>query len=219
MKKAIGIDLGTYNSSAAFATEREVIIVESRYGKTVYGKNFPSFVLFDHNGKMQMVGKTAKAQGLRDPKLLVWGVKRLVGLSFDQARSQGEFRRFKYDVEKGPGGSILIRVGEERYTPSHILELILREIKQDAENTKVNPMIGSGVERAVISVPAYFDATRVAPILNAGKNAGFTEVETIAEPTAAAMSYDVEIKKKARILTFDLGAGTLDVTVDRKSVV
>lgn len=218
MNEAIGIDLGTYNSAAAFAMGRDnVIMIRSKYGRTIYGsgKNFPSFVLFDYNGRKQMVGLLAKSNR-RDPKILVWGVKRLVGLSYDEAKRRGELNRFQYDIEKGPGGGILIRVGEERFTPSHILEFILHEIKEDAENNKVNPGIGRQIENAVISVPAYFDATRTGLIKEAAENVGFREVETIAEPTAAAIQYaahGLDIKEKSYILAFDIGAGTLDITV------
>ena len=88
--------------------------------------------------------------------MVIWGVKRLVGLSYDVALKNGELDRFQYDIEKGPGDSILIKVGQERFTVSHILELILREIKRDAEDSCVNPILGGQFNKAVISVPAYF---------------------------------------------------------------
>jgi molecular chaperone DnaK (HSP70) len=190
-----------------------VVMVESRYGKTLYGKNFPSFVLFDHNGRKQSVGQRAKAELGINPRLVVWGVKRLVGLPWRTAMERGELRRFGYEIEEGPGGSILVKVGEERFTPSHVLEFILREIKEDAENPMVNPLLGSPVEKAVVSIPAYFTATRTAPIVEAARRAGFEEVDTIAEPTAAAIRYCLKIDREARLLAFDIGAGTLDVTV------
>lgn len=218
MNEAIGIDLGTYNSAAAFAMGRDnVVMIKSKYGRTIYGsgKNFPSFVLFDYNGRKQTVGLLARANR-RDPKILIWGVKRLVGLSYDEAERRGELDRFHYDIEKGPGGGILIKVGEERFTPSHILEFILSEIKEDAENSKVNPNLGRAIENAVISVPAYFDATRTGLIKEAAENVGFKKVDTIAEPTAAAIQYaahGLDIKEQSYILAFDIGAGTLDITV------
>jgi len=214
MEYTLGIDLGTFNSAAAVALGRDnVVMVESRQGQTPYGKQFPSFVLFDHNGQKQAVGKRAKWEMSSTPKLVVWGVKRLVGLSYEEAEKRGEFKRFAYAVEPGPGGSILVRVGNERFTPSHVLECILREIREDAANPVANPLLGTFTSRAVVSVPAYFRATRTDPILEAARRAGFTEVDTIAEPTAAAIRYGLEIKKEACLLAFDLGAGTLDVTV------
>ncbi len=211
--KAIGIDLGTYNSAASFLSGGEPIMVRSKYGRAAYSKSFPSFVLFDYTGKKQIVGKLAKEQGFLDPKLLVWGVKRLVGLSYETAEKKGEFKRFEYETERGPGGSILIKVGDERYSPSHILEYIIREIKEDAENARINPLIGPGIKEAIVSVPAYFDATRVGPIIEAAKSAGFAQVSTIPEPTAAAIRYGWDLGKRSKILTFDIGAGTLDVTL------
>ncbi len=214
MTRAIGIDLGTYNSAASVALGRtRVAMIESKYGKTLYGKNFPSFVLFDKYGRKQLVGQRAKEEIPINPELVVWGVKRLVGLPYKTALDAGEFKRFQYGIEEGPGGGILIRVGEERYSPSHILEFILREIKEDAENPKVNPLLGGGVDRAIISIPAYYKAIRTAPIIEAARNAGFENVDTIAEPTAAAVNYSLDVEKEANIIAFDIGAGTLDVTV------
>lgn len=214
MGKSIGIDLGTYNSAAAVALGRNrIVMIESRHGKTLYGKNFPSFVLFDRTGSKQVVGQRAKQEMSLNPDLVVWGVKRLVGLSYAQAQAMGELDRFQYGIEEGPGGSILIRVGQERYTPSHILELILREIKADAESSTVNPVVGGVVDGAVISIPAYYKAVRTGPIVEAAMRAGFEEVDTIAEPTAAAIQYCLDVKDEAHLLAFDIGAGTLDVTV------
>jgi molecular chaperone DnaK (HSP70) len=214
MKLKLGIDLGTYNSSAAVALQRDhVVMVTSKEGKSPDGKNFPSFVQFASNGSRVSVGVRAKRSLALDPRLVVWGVKRLVGLSFQAAQDRGETKRFQYDIERGPGDSILIRVGNERFTPSHILEAILREIKEDAENQDLNPLLGTQFDEAVISIPAYYKAIRTAPILDAARQAGFKEVDTIAEPTAAALKYGLQIDREAVILTFDLGAGTLDVTV------
>ena len=214
MAKAIGIDLGTYNSAASVALGRtRVAMIESKYGKTLYGKSFPSFVMFDKFGRVQVVGQRAKEEARLNPDLVVWGVKRLVGLSYRAAYEMGEFRRFQYRIEEGPSGDILICVGEERFSPSHILEIILREIKEDAENPKVNPLIGGAVDRAIISIPAYYKAIRTAPIVEAAIRAGFAEVDTIAEPTAAAVTYSVDVPDEANILAFDMGAGTLDVTI------
>ena len=214
MCRTIGIDLGTYNSAAAASLARgKVAMVESRYGKTLYGKNFPSFVLFDRNGRIQATGQRAKAELGLNPDLVVWGIKRLVGLSYAAAKERGELKRFQYGIEEGPGHGILIKIGEERFTPSHILEFILRDIREDAENAKVNPLLGGPIERAVISIPAYFTAIRTAPIVEAARHAGFAEVDTIAEPTAAAIQSSLDIDEEANLLAFDIGAGTLDVTV------
>lgn len=213
MRHRLGIDLGTCNSSAAVASGTDTLIVRSKEGQTPNGKFFPSFVQFDSNGSKVCVGLKAKYTQKFSPELVVWGVKRLVGLSYQKAVDSGETKRFGYDIERGPGDGILIRVGSERFTPSHILEYILREIKEDAENERLNPLFGGSFEEAVISVPAYYPAIRVGPIIEAATQAGFKAVETIAEPTAAAALYGLKIDREAVILAFDLGAGTLDVTV------
>jgi molecular chaperone DnaK len=144
---------------------------------------------------------------------VIWGAKRLVGLSYDAAVERGAISRFSSPIERGSGDSILIRVGTERYSPSHPLEAILREIKTAAEDPRKNPGLGGTFDRAVISVPAYFIPHRTGPILEAARQAGFSEVDTIAEPTAAAIRYGLGIEREAVVLVFDLGGGTLDITV------
>jgi molecular chaperone DnaK len=225
MSLSIGIDLGTSNSSAAVALGRDkVITMRSGHGSTTplkrvsalplsSAKQFPSYVLYDRNGIRKSVGQEAREALPLNPESVIWGVKRFVGLSYPSAVRRGELDRFKYVIEKGPGDSILMRVGEERYTSTQILEEILRQIKAQAENQNVNPLPGGVFNRAVISVPAYFKAIRTAPIIDAAVRAGFEEVDTIAEPTAAAISYGLNIDEEAVILAYDLGAGTLDVSL------
>lgn len=217
MSIAIGIDVGTYNSAAAHAAGRDrIVMVRSRYGTTGGGKNFPSFVLFYPSGAKCMVGRLARTQGLEgDPALLVWGVKRLVGLSYEEAWKGGELQRFHYRIEEGKDSGILIRVGSRRYTPSDMMEFIFREIKEDAEDPGINGHIGRPIRKAAVSVPAYFSEARKDLILEAARRAGFSEVMKIAEPQAAAESYGVEIDQEAKVLVFDIGAGTLDVAVVR----
>src|SRR5437660_241453 len=109
MRHKLGIDLGTYNSSAAVAIDRDTVMVSSKGGRTPHGKNFPSFVQFDCNGTKLCVGGRAKNARALTPKLVVWGAKRLVGISYQSAVDGGETKRFKYDIERGPGDGILIR--------------------------------------------------------------------------------------------------------------
>ena len=214
-KKSIGIDLGTFNSAGAYALNRDrIVMVKSHDRESIYGKNFPSFVLFDENGKKVSVGVKAFQEICVNPELVVWGVKRLIGLSYEKARTSKELLRFQYKLEKSPDGSIQIVVGKKKYTPIDILAFILKEIKDNAENPALNPLIaGETIESVVVSVPAYFDVTRVAPIIEAANRVGFKEVSTISEPTAAAQQYGIQINSEAFVLTFDMGAGTLDVTV------
>ncbi len=212
---AIGIDLGTANSAAAVAlSDENPIMVSSRYGNTRYGKTFPSYVLFDVEGTTQRVGQRAKEELSINPKLVVWGTKRLVGLTFKEACKRNELDRFQYDMSEAPDGSILIATGNKRQSPAGVLEIVLREIRTNAENPVVNETVATRFRRAVIGVPAYFMAIRAGHIIEAGHNAGFEEVDTIAESTAAALRYSVVMPRQdAKLLVFDMGAGTLDVTL------
>lgn len=213
-ERTIGIDLGTFNSAAAFARDSTPAMIESRYGKTLYGKQFPSFVSFGADGNVKYVGQKAKEDWAINPKHVIWGVKRLVGLSYAAACKSGDVRRFQYDIIEGPDRGILINVAGRTLTPTEVLTFILREVKEDAENRALNLFTGGGlISRAVISVPAYFKDTRVQPIQRAAADAGFTDFGTIAEPTAAAVKYGLQLQKESVILAYDMGAGTLDVTV------
>jgi len=213
MTRALGIDLGTCNSSAAVAFDaKTILMVKNKEGRSgPQGKQFPSYVKYSPTGTVLAVGERAR-NAMRSGDV-IWGAKRLVGLSYDAAVEDGKKRGFPLPIERGPGDSVLIRVGSERFSPSHVLEAILREIKEVAENPRLNRDLGGPFERAVISVPAYFKAIRIAPIIEAARQAGFAEVDTIAEPTAAAIRYGLGIEREATVLVFDLGGGTLDVTV------
>ena len=211
---AIGVDLGTYNSSAAVALNRDrIIMVRSKEGPTPFGKDFPSFVMFDDAGEPCAVGQNARALLHLKPRQVVWGVKRLVGLSYDTAKERGELDRFRYNIVRGPQDGILIEVGGKHYTPEQVLGLILREIRRASEDSSLNPLLGGPCGKAVVSVPAYFRAFRTGPVVEAAREAGFSEVETIAEPAAAALRYGTRLENECTILAFDLGAGTLDVTI------
>ncbi len=111
MRDTIGIDLGSVNSSAAVALgPDDVLAVASRFGATPYGKTFPSFVLFDTDGNVQRVGQRAKEEMAINPKLVVWGAKRLVGLTYSEAKRRGELRRFQFDILEGHDGEIALKI-------------------------------------------------------------------------------------------------------------
>ncbi len=212
---ALGLDIGTANSSAAVAlSKEEQILVASRYGETPHGKTFPSYALFDLDGELQRVGQGAKRELSLNPGLVVWGVKRLIGLTYQEALRRGELKRFQYDIRETADGGIGILVGTALKTPAEVLSVILRDIKENAENQSVNPKISTPFSRAVIGVPAYFTGIRIAHIVGVAREAGFTEVDTIAEPTAAALRYCLGLPRRdTKILVFDMGAGTLDTTI------
>jgi molecular chaperone DnaK (HSP70) len=215
MKQTIGVDIGSYNSLAAVAFSKDQVIqIQSKNGRSFCEKNHPSFVQFDKTGKMVYVGGPAKNNAGINPELVVWGAKRLVGISYDEAREKGELDRFKYPISKDENGNILIPIGERTYRPKDILQFILEEIKSDAENPDINPMTGgASIDKIIITVPAYYKAFRTQPIVDAAKAAGFKDVNTLAEPTAAAIRYGVNIQKESMLLAFDIGAGTLDVSL------
>jgi len=226
----IGIDLGTWNSADAFSAEKgQLTPISSRDGETLYGKTFPSFVFFDANGEVCSIGEHAKNEWALNPGLVVWGVKRFVGMPYDEAfKAEDGFSLFGYRdrIERTDSGRIAIRFGSKVYTPTDVLAITLRRIKEDSENVQLNPMLNGKVDGAVITVPAYFDPTRVGPVLHAAELAGFGKAEVnvtqIAEPTAAMLSYVSANRnqlprggKGLHILTFDIGAGTTDVTLNR----
>jgi molecular chaperone DnaK len=211
---ALGIDLGTYNSAAAYAiSKKNIIMVNSLEGKTTYEKNFPSFVFFPHDDSPVLSGRAAKENLTDYPDRVIWGVKRLIGISYEKAKKDRELLRFQYPIRKGPGDTIVFDLGDRVITPTDILEYIVKKIKSDAENKKINPLVGSPLTSATVSVPAYYDATRINAILESVDRAGFKNLSTISEPTAAAHQYGLDIKDESFILTFDMGAGTLDVTI------
>lgn len=219
----LGIDLGTYNSAAAYLLpdQDEIVQVVSRSGANPSGKQFSSFVKFDGNGEVEFVGEPARNALHNNPDTVVWGAKRLVGRTYAEAQEKRELRKFAYLIESGPDGTIVMPQGPKVYTPEDILRIILERIKEDAENPRLNPLLagmlaGRPIDDAVITVPAYYDAFRYGGyIKSAAKDAGFRKVTTIPEPVAAATRYGLKLDGSERMLAIDLGAGTLDVTVLR----
>jgi len=183
MSKIVGIDLGTSNSAASVLQAGRPIMVPSAEGASLYGKAFPSVVAFTKNGEM-LVGEPARRQAVSNPEGTVMGAKRKMGTSF------------KYKVH-----------GKE-YTPQQISAFILQKIKKDAEE-----FLGEKIEKAVITVPAYFDDNQRQATKDAGKIAGLDVVRIVNEPTAASLAYGLDKIKEMKILVFDLGGGTLDVTI------
>ncbi|MEM4260169.1 MAG: molecular chaperone DnaK [Candidatus Woesearchaeota archaeon] len=184
MAKIIGIDLGTSNSAAAFLEGGKPRIIPSAEGTTVAGKAFPSVVAFTKDGQM-LVGEPARRQAISNPEGTVIAVKRKMGTNH------------KY------------RIYGKEYTPQQISAYLLQKIKKDAE-----AFIGEKIEKAVITVPAYFDDNQRQATKDAGAIAGLEVIRIINEPTAASLAYGLDKgAKEQKILVFDLGGGTLDVTV------
>ncbi len=184
MSKIIGIDLGTSNSAAAVLEGGKPKIIPSAEGASLYGKAFPSAVAFTKD-KQILIGEPAKRQAVSNPEGTITGAKRKMGTIF------------KYKTQ-----------GKE-YTPQQISAFILQKIKKDAES-----FLGDKVEKAVITVPAYFDDNQRQATKDAGKIAGLDVIRIVNEPTAASLAYGLDKKEKdQKILVFDFGGGTLDVTV------
>jgi molecular chaperone DnaK len=183
MSKIIGIDLGTSNSAAAVLEGGKPRIIPSAEGATMYGKAFPSFVAFTKEGEL-LVGEPARRQAVSNPERTIMAAKRKMGTDY------------KY------------KINDKEYTPQQISAFILQKIKKDAE-----AFLGETVEKAVITVPAYFDDNQRQATKDAGTIAGLEVVRIINEPTAAALSYGLDKSHAHKVMVFDLGGGTLDVTI------
>ncbi len=184
MPKIIGIDLGTSNSAASVMEAGSPVIIPSAEGQTMAGKAFPSYVAFTKDGQL-LVGEPARRQAVTNPE----------GTAFEFKRKMGT--NFKYNL------------GGKEYTPEQLSAFLLQKIKKDAE-----AYLGQPVTKAVITVPAYFDDSQRQATKNAGEIAGLEVVRVINEPTAAAFAYGLDKSgKDQKILVFDLGGGTLDVTI------
>ncbi len=183
-EKIIGIDLGTSNSAASALQAGKPTIIPSAEGTTAYGKAFPSVVAFTKDGQV-LVGEPARRQAVSNPQGTVLAAKRKMGTSF------------KYKIH-----------GKE-YTPQQISAFILQKIKKDAEE-----FLGEPISKAVITVPAYFDDNQRQATKDAGTIAGLEVVRLVNEPTAASMAFGLDKSdKELKVLVFDLGGGTLDVTI------
>ncbi|OIO61538.1 molecular chaperone DnaK [Candidatus Woesearchaeota archaeon CG_4_10_14_0_2_um_filter_33_10] len=183
-EKIIGIDLGTSNSAAAFLQAGKPVIIPNSEGTTAYGKAFPSIVAFTDEGQM-LVGEPARRQAISNPERTITAVKRKMGTNY------------KYKIN-----------GRE-YTPQQISAFILQKIKKDAEE-----FIGEPISKAVITCPAYFDDNQRQATKDAGTIAGLDVVRIVNEPTAASLAYGLDkTDKEIKILVFDFGGGTLDVTI------
>ena len=183
-EKIIGIDLGTSNSAASVLQAGKPTIIPSAEGTTQYGKAFPSVVAFTKDGQV-LVGEPARRQAISNPGRTITAAKRKMGTDF------------KYNIN-----------GKE-YTPQQISSFLLQKIKKDAEE-----FIGEKITKAVITVPAYFDDDQRQATKDAGTIAGLEVVRLVNEPTSASMAYGIDKSNEDhKIMVFDLGGGTLDVTI------
>ncbi len=203
MGKIIGIDLGTTNSVVAVMQGGDAVVINTAEGARLC----PSVVAFNKNGE-RLVGQTAKRQAIINPENTVSSIKRFMGRHFDEVES--ERKMVPYEVIAGPKKDALVRipVTNRDYSPQEISAMILAKLKADAE-----AYLGEKVTQAVITVPAYFNDSQRQATKDAGKIAGLEVMRIINEPTASALAYGLDKKKNEKILVFDLGGGTFDVSV------
>ncbi len=213
----LGIDLGTINSAAYFCDGKgKPKTILAKDGVSICGKNFPSYVEFDQSGKNLCVGNLAYTHYCNGTtNRVVWGSKRLIGISFKEAKK--ELRHLDYPIEeRKEDGTVIIPVGSDVYTPGDIAGMILDKIKNDALDPEINN-IGK-VSGVVVSHPAYFESSRREATLHAVRRVfkdvlPETAIELVSEPVAAALSYGLELPpgKSVVVCVIDLGAGTLDI--------
>ena len=202
MSKIIGIDLGTTNSAMAVLEGGEPTIIVNAEGD----RTTPSVVGFRKDGE-RVVGKAAKNQAVTNPENTIASIKRFIGRNYDETAS--ERKTVAYKVTKGKDGRNMVDIDGHEYTPEEISAMVLQKLKADAEK-----YLGEDVKEAVITVPAYFNDAQRQATKDAGKIAGLEVKRIINEPTAAALAYGLDKKgKDEKILVFDLGGGTFDVSI------
>jgi molecular chaperone DnaK len=202
MGKIIGVDLGTTNSCVAVMENGEPVVITNSEGK----RTTPSIVGFANGGERK-IGDPAKRQSVTNPDKTVYSIKRFMGASFDETKT--ETKRVPYKVIKGDGNTPRVQIDERRYSPQEISAMILQKMKQTAED-----YLGQEVTEAVITVPAYFNDSQRQATKEAGEIAGLKVRRIINEPTAAALAYGLDKQAKdMKIVVFDCGGGTHDVSV------
>src|SRR5437764_6155141 len=202
MSKIIGIDLGTTNSVVAVMEGGEPIVITNSEG----GRTPPSVLAFTNDGN-RLVGQVAKRQAVTNPENTIYSIKRFMGLRFNEVTE--EKKQVPYKVQgSGPGGDVRIVAGGKEWSPTEISAMILQKMKQSAE-----AHLGHPVEKAVITVPAYFNDAQRRATKDAGKIAGLDVKRIVNEPTAAALAYGLDKKKDETIAVYDFGGGTFDISI------
>ncbi len=201
MAKTVGIDLGTTNSVVAVMEGGEPVVIPNAEG----GRTTPSVVAFTRSGE-RLVGTLARRQAAVNPENTISSIKRFMGRLVNEVSN--EAKQVPYKIVPGKDGRVEIEVAGERHTPEQISAMILQKLKTDAE-----AYLGEKVSDAVITVPAYFNDAQRQATKNAGQIAGLNVLRIINEPTAASLAYGLEKKENEKILVFDLGGGTFDVSI------
>jgi len=203
MAKILGIDLGTTNSAMAIIEAGEPVIIENAEGN----RTTPSVVAISKKEE-RLVGQIAKRQAVTNPQNTIYGIKRFMGHTFADDVVQKDKDIVPYEVREGSDKGVLVKMGQKDYRPEEVSAMILSKLKADAE-----AKIGEKITEAVITVPAYFNDAQRKATQDAGKIAGLDVKRIINEPTAAALSYGFNKKKDEKIVVYDFGGGTFDVSV------
>jgi molecular chaperone DnaK len=203
MSKIVGIDLGTTNSVVSVMEAGTPVVISTAEGSRL----LPSVVAFTKNNE-RLVGQQAKRQAVVNPENTIYSIKRFMGRHFEEVES--ERKMVPYNIVKGPQGDVRVKIpiNNKEYTPQEVSAMILGKLKADAE-----AYLGVPVTQAVITVPAYFNDSQRQATKDAGKIAGLEVLRIINEPTASALAYGLDKKANERILVFDLGGGTFDVSI------
>lgn len=203
MAKVIGIDLGTTNSVVAYMEGGQPTIIPNKEGSRLT----PSIVAFTKNGEI-LVGQLAKRQAITNPKNTIYSIKRLMGRRYDDPEVEKARKVLPYEIVPGKHGEAAVKIGDRVYTPPEISAMILKKMKEDAEE-----FLGEKITEAVITVPAYFNDNQRQATKDAGKIAGLEVKRIINEPTAASLAYGLGKGKEEVIAVYDLGGGTFDISI------
>ncbi len=203
MSKIIGIDLGTTNSCVAIMDGKQPKVIENAEGV----RTTPSVVGFLDDGE-RMIGQPAKRQAVTNPTNTLFAIKRLIGRQYTDPMVEKDKGMVPYEIVKGPNGDAWVRAHGKDYSPQQVSAFILQKIKEDVERH-----LGEKVEKAVITVPAYFNDAQRQATKDAGRIAGLEVLRIINEPTAAALAYGLDKNEGKKIAVYDLGGGTFDVSI------
>ncbi len=203
MSKIIGIDLGTTNSAVAIIEGGQPKIIENIEG----ARTTPSIVSVAKNGD-RLVGLLAKRQAVTNPENTIYGIKRFMGHNFDDPEVQKDLKNVSFKIQKGTDGGVEVKIGDKWMRPEEVSAMILGKIKSDVE-----AKLGEKVTEAIITVPAYFNDAQRKATKDAGQIAGLDVKRIINEPTAAALAYGFNTKKDEKIVVYDFGGGTFDISV------
>jgi molecular chaperone DnaK len=203
MAKVIGIDLGTTNSCVAVMDGKDARVIENAEG----ARTTPSMVAFSEDGE-RLVGQPAKRQAVTNPENTLFAVKRLIGRRYEDKAVTKDKELVSFKIVRGDNGDAWVEANGDKYSPAQISAMILQKMKETAES-----YLGEKVEKAVITVPAYFNDAQRQATKDAGKIAGLEVLRIINEPTAAALAYGLDKTEGKTIVVYDLGGGTFDVSI------